>query len=76
MKQIQRTLRGFLGRRRFVFLRRFAACLPIQRLWRGCVARAEADLLWLHPRATAIQVIVRGFLARKRLGPLAETRDK
>jgi hypothetical protein len=50
--------------------------LPIQRLWRGCVARAEADLLWLHPRATAIQVIVRGFLARKRLGPLAETRDK
>lgn len=74
--RIQRGVRGLLGRRRFVFLRRSAACLPIQQLWRGCVGRAAADLLWLQPHAVAIQTVARGFLARKRLGSLAETRDK
>lgn len=72
---LQRAARGLLGRRRFDFLRRSAACLPIQTLWRGCAGRAEVDLRWLQPRAVAIQTAARGFLARKRLGSLAETRD-
>jgi len=65
---IQKLIRGFLGRKRFVYLRRSAAALPIQRMWRGCVGRYAADLAWLAPKATFIQAVVRGTMARIRQG--------
>jgi hypothetical protein len=61
---IQRLIRGFLGRRRFTYLRRSLAALVLQRLWRGCVGRTESDRRWLNPRAAVIQKVVRGMLGR------------
>ena len=61
---IQRLIRGFLGRRRFTYLRRSLAALVLQRLWRGCVGRTESDRRWLNPRAALIQKVVRGMLGR------------
>ena len=71
---LQKAVRGFLARRRFVYLRRTAAALPIQRLWRGCRGRFEADRRWLAPRATAIQTRARGVLARLRLARVSDER--
>jgi len=44
------------------------ACLAVQRLWRGCVGRAEADRRWLEPKAVRIQRAVRGIIARRSMG--------
>ena len=42
-----------LGRRRFRHHRKAFACCVVQRVWRGCVGRAEADMRWLVPRAVS-----------------------
>ena len=55
---LQNVIRGFLGRRRYWFLRQTLASVRIQALWRGCRARVVSDRRWLSIRATIIQVFI------------------
>ena len=44
------------------------ACVHIQAVWRGAVARARSDKLWLNKIVIPIQTMVRGYLARINTG--------
>jgi hypothetical protein len=62
--ELQRICRGKFGRLKAHRVKYFIACVHIQAAWRGAVARARADKLWLNRVVVPIQTLVRRFLAR------------
>ena len=72
---IQRIVRGKLGRirHRKVLLNMCAA--RIQILWRGVVARAQVDRLWLNKQVIPIQTAVRRLIAKRRCSGIRRELD-
>ena len=66
--QIQRICRGKFGRLKAYRAKYHIACVHIQAAWRGAVARARSDKLWLNKIVIPIQTMVRGYLARINTG--------
>lgn len=74
---IQRTIRGFLGRRKFNKIRRLhVAVIAIQYCWFCCKARRECSKRRKKNAATALQKSIRMFICIRRYGPhLAAKRE-
>lgn len=62
--QIQRIVRGKIGRLRWSRIRWDIAAQRLQALWRGVVARAQCDKKWLDRVVVPIQQMARKFSAR------------
>ena len=61
---IQRIVRGKLGRLRSTRRRYAVAAIHIQALWRGVTARVRSDRAWLNKVVVPIQTMVRSKLAK------------
>jgi hypothetical protein len=66
--ELQRICRGKFGRLKAARKKYWVACVHIQACWRGAVARARADKLWLNRVVIPIQTLVRRFLAKMNTG--------
>jgi hypothetical protein len=64
--QIQRVVRGRLGRLRAKRILRQLAAVRIQCLWRGTIERSKTDRIWLNQQVIIIQNNIRQKLAKKK----------
>ena len=62
--EIQRIVRGKIGRLKWSRIRWNIAASRIQALWRGVVARAQCDKMWLDRVVVPIQQMARKYSAR------------
>ncbi len=63
--EIQRIIRGKIGRVKAYIKRGHIAAARIQCMWRGVIARVRTDMMWLQGTVIPIQCMVRRFLAIK-----------
>jgi hypothetical protein len=64
--QLQRVVRGRLGRLRAKRILRQLAATRIQCLWRGTIERSKTDRIWLNQQVIIIQNNIRQKLAKKK----------
>jgi hypothetical protein len=69
---IQRIVLGKLGRLRWKRIQMNFAATRIQAIWRGVIARAEADRIWLHRVVIPIQKTVRRRVAQSKYGNIKQ----
>ena len=63
--KIQKTFRGFAGRKVYLLKLKNIMATRIQTMWRGVVGRSKADIYWLNRACLPLQKAARRFLAYK-----------
>ncbi|KAK1947829.1 hypothetical protein P3T76_000119 [Phytophthora citrophthora] len=64
--KIQSIIRMYLSKKICRRYKREIAMMHIQSLWRGYCSRKRSDMRWLNSKATNLQRLVRGSLARRK----------
>ena len=63
---IQRIVRGRIGRSKFIKYKLDMNALKIQKVWRGILGRTKADRIWLNKSIIIIQRFARRLVSKKR----------
>jgi hypothetical protein len=67
ISQIQKIIRGHLGRLKFTFRKRTAAAIRMQKFWRGLISRLKSSRAWVGTLVVPLQSLVRKHIANKRV---------